>query len=416
MKTKAFRIFIIILISTITVCLSCFLAWALAFLTSCDTNMPRLDISVDGKITSKEEYIPCSLTLTDASEAVLLKGVSGSIKGRGNTTWKYPKKPYRLKLDAKTSFFGEEPSKSWVLLAMYNDFSLSRDALAFKLGRSLQNGDFVPSYHYVEVYINGKYKGLYLLTEQINENKEHTNVKYNFNENDVAVPFLVELDDYAVLDGGTEGVDYFKIGDLFYSVKYPDKDERYTDAQFEYIKNYINKVHSLCYKQNVTLSELSEYIDVESFIDYYLIQEVVIQPDINYKSVYMYKTVDGKMKMGPLWDYDWAFSGPSLAFWYKYELKETEFCSRGTWFYALLQRSPEFRAAVKSRWGEIEGKIRAAANEFYIENQAISKAAHKDFLRYHYYNSGATYMRNLEKDFAVLMRRIDYLDSVFNRY
>ncbi len=414
MKSKALKAALIILIYTILFCLVCAFSWFIAYTLARDTGLPRLDITVDEKITSKEIYVPCSLSLSGTDEEFSLDGVTGGIRGRGNTTWKYPKKPYRLKLDNKTSFFGEEASKSWVLLAMYNDFSLSRDALAFKLGASLKNGDFVMSYHYVELYINGVYKGLYLLTEQINENKEHTNVKYNFDENDIAVPFLVELDDYAELDGGKEGEDYFKIGNLFYSVKYPDKTERYTEAQFDYIKNYVSKVHSLCYKQNVTLDELSEYIDVNSFIDYFLIQEIVIQPDIDTKSVYMYKSHDGKMKMGPLWDYDWAFSGPSLAFWHDYELKETELCTRGTWFYALIERSPEFRAAVKSRFNEIKGTVLEAAYEFKQENEHISRAAHKDWLRYHYYNGGATYKRNFERDFSVLINRIDFLDTYFN--
>lgn len=416
MKSKALKAFLVILISTILFCLTCAFPWLVAYLTSYDTGMPRLDITAEGKITSKDEYVSCSVSLSGTDEEFLIEGVSGGIKGRGNTTWKYPKKPYRLKLDKKTSFFGEEASKSWVLLAMYNDFSLSRDALAFKLGASLNNGDYVPSYNYVELYINGIYKGLYLLTEQINENKEHTNVKQSFDANDVSVPFLVELDDYAELDGGKEGVDYFKIGNLFYTVKYPDKNERYTDEQFKYIENYIKRVHALCYKENVTLDELEEYIDVNSFIDYYLIQEIVIQPDIDTKSVYMYKSKDGKLKMGPLWDYDWAFSGPSLAFWFDYELKETELCSHGTWFYALLSRSPEFRIAVKARYAEIKDTVIDAAYEFKAENEHISKAAHKDWLRHHYYNSGATYKRNFERDFEVLLRRIEYLDSVFSKY
>ena len=416
MKHKSLRVLLIILISTIAFCFAFSLAWLGAFLSSYDTNMPRLDITVDGKITSKEEYLPISLSLSGTDEEFLIDEITGGIRGRGNTTWKYPKKPYRLKLDSKTSFFGEEASKSWVLLAMYNDFSLSRDALAFKLASSLGNGDYVPSYNYVELYINGRYKGLYLLTEHINENPERTDVKDKFDKNDTAVPFLVELDDYAELDGGVEGVDYFKIGDLFYSVKYPDKDERYTEAQFEYIKNYISKVHSLCYKQNVTLDELEEYIDVNSFIDYFLIQEIVIQPDIDTKSVYMYKSHDGKMKMGPVWDYDWAFSGPSLAFLNDYELKETELCTRGTWFYALLNRSPEFRSAVKSRYNEIEDTVRAAAYEFKEENAKISKAAHKDYLLWHFYNGNASYQRNFERDFELLLRRLDWLSTEFNSY
>ena len=120
--------------------------------------------------------------------------------------------------------------------------------------------------------------------------------------------------------------------------------------------------------------------------------------------------------MGPVWDYDWAFSGPSLAFWNDYELKETELCTRGTWFYALLNRSPEFRSAVKSRYNEIEDTVRAAAYEFKEENAKISKAAHKDYLLWHFYNGNASYQRNFERDFNVLMRRLDWLSVEFNSY
>ena len=137
----------------------------------------------------------------------------------------------------------------------------------------------------------------------------------------------------------------------------------------------------------------------------------MIQADVNYKSVFMYKSVDGKMKMGPLWDYDWALDGPSLLYWYDYELKEEELASEGTWFYGLLLNSPEFREAVKARWGEIEDKIRSAADEFYQESGYISTAAHKDWLRWHYYNRGADYRENLDKAYAVLYRRINWLDN-----
>ena len=285
MRKKVLNIFLIALISVLVFSFVCAFSWLVAYLTSRETGLPRLDISVDEKISSKEEYASCEISISNTLEEYEISGATGGIRGRGNTTWKYPKKPYRIKLDSKASLFGENASKSWVLLAMYNDFSLSKDALAFKLGASLENGDYVPSYHYVDLYINGVYEGLYLLTEHINENDERTNVEYKFDKNDTEVPFLVELDDYAELDGGVEGVDYFKVGNCFYTIKYPDSTERYTQAQFEYIKNYITKVHNLAHKKSTTINELEELVDVTSFIDYYLVQEIMIQTYSSYLPV-----------------------------------------------------------------------------------------------------------------------------------
>ncbi len=416
MGKKTLKISLYVAIIVLAFCLTCAFVWLVSYVTSKDTGLPRLDISVSEKIDSKDDYVDCELSISNTSVEYEISGATGGIKGRGNTTWKYPKKPYRIKLDEKTSLFGEDASKSWVLLAMYNDFSLSKDALAFKLGASIGSGDYVPSYHYVDLYINGVYNGLYLLTEHINENDERTNVEYDFDKDDTEVPFLVELDDYAELDGGVLGVDYFNIGSLSYTIKYPDATQRYTDAQFEYIKSYITRVHNLANKKNVTISELSEYIDINSFIDYYLIQEIMIQADMNYKSVFMYKSIDGKLKMGPLWDYDWALDGPSLLFWADYELKEDEFAGWGTWFYALVKNSPEFRAAVKARWSEIEDKIRAASEEFKQENEYISRGAHKDWLRWHYYNISANYRDSFDKAYKVLLARIDWIDNKIENF
>ncbi|MBR2944412.1 MAG: CotH kinase family protein [Clostridia bacterium] len=416
MGKKVLKISLIILLLIIVFCAVCAFSWLIAYLNADESNLPRIDIEADGKIDSKDEYVDCIINVSNTDDEYEINDASAKIKGRGNTTWKYPKKPYRIKFDTKVSLFGNEENKSWVLLAMYNDFSLSKDALAFSLGASLENGDYVPSYEYVEVYLNGIYQGLYLLTEHINENEGRTNVKYDFDEDDTEVPFIVELDAYAELDGGVLGEDYFKIGDLFYTVKYPDKTERYTDEQFKYIEGYIKKVHSLCYKKNVTIDELSQYIDIESFIDYYLMQEIMIQADIDYKSVYMYKSIDGKLKMGPLWDYDWALDGPSLLFWLDYELKPEEYVTKGTWFYGLLNGAPEFKEAVKARWDIIEDKIRLAASEFEAENAHISNAAHKDWLRWHYYNYGACYKPNFDNAYRVLIARINWLDNEINNW
>ena len=240
-----------------------------------DTGLPRLDVYTEGgaAIKSKEEYVNCTVSLTGAEE-FNFEAAEAGIRGRGNNSWKhFPKKPYRIKFDEKRSMLGESKNKSWVLLAMYSDFSLTKDRLAFSMADALGTDAFSPSYHYVELYLNGEYNGIYLLTDQVDENKGRTEVKEDFAADATEVPFLVELDAYAESEG-PEGEAFFRIGDALYTVKYPEADERYSDEQFDYVKNYITKVDALCRKKNVTLAELSEYIDVDSLIDWVIMHEL----------------------------------------------------------------------------------------------------------------------------------------------
>lgn len=412
---KKYIVLISVLSFIIILCLSLFIAWRVSYNKYKETGLPRLDISVDGKISSRDEYVRCEISLSGTEHE--LSGVSAGVRGRGNTTWEYPKKPYRIKFDEKTSLFGNEEGKSWVLLAMYNDFSYSKDALAFYLGASLENGDFVPSFNYVDLYINGKYNGLYLVTEQVNEKSGRLDIESAIDEGEVEIPFLVELDDYAEEDGGVLGRDYFKIDGLSFSIKYPEADEGLTEEQFNYVKEYIEAVHRLAYKRDVTLSELSEYIDVDSFIDYYLIQELMVQSEVSYKSVFMSKSRDGKLKMGPLWDYDWALDGPSLLKWrIIYDAPIDEFATQGSWFYALLNGSAEFRGAVTSRWEEISLALRSAVLEFEAEQAYVYAGAKKDYLRWHPITPFNSYEKSLAKTLDTLSNRITWLDSALSAY
>ena len=98
------------------------------------TGLPRMDVATEGgaKIKSKENYVDCTVSLSGTDGEYCFDKLDAGIRGRGNTTWRFfPKKPYRIKFDEKTSLFGEKKNKSWVLLAMYNDFSPVKDRLAF---------------------------------------------------------------------------------------------------------------------------------------------------------------------------------------------------------------------------------------------------------------------------------------------
>ncbi len=381
-----------------------------------DTGLPRLDVTTDSRLVyiGRNNYVSCSVSLEGAGEEYDFSELDAEIRGRGNTTWKlYPKKPYRIRFSEKTSIFGEEENRSWVLLAMYNDFSYIKDRLAFALADSIGSGDFVPSYNYVELYLNGKYKGLYLLTDQVDENDGRTGVEYDFTAEDTEVPFLVEIDEYAP-DEGEEGIDYFVVSGRYYTVKYPEPDERYTDAQFEYIKNYIETVDALTRKKNVALAELSEYIDIRSLIDFYIVEELMGQTEINYKSVFMSKSVDGKLKMGPVWDFDWAVNGPYLTKYKNINIDRIEgLCSGDNFFGNLYRGSPEFKAALSERYLEIRPRLQTAIDTVAAEKEMLDKATQKDKLRWHLIHFNADFEERSDEVIDWVSRRLLWMDKAF---
>ena len=351
-----------------------------------DTGLPRLDVYTNGvKIESKEEYVDCTVTLSNTDAEYCFEDAEAGIRGRGNTTWKYaPKKPYRIKFEEKTSIFGEKKNKSWVLLAMYNDFSYVKDRLAFGIADALGTDVFVPSYHYVDLYLDGVYQGLYLMTDQVDENSGRTGVKEDFAEDAVEVPFLVEMDLYSE-EEGEEDVAWFTVSGSPYTIKYPEEDERYTEAQFDYIKGYIEKVDALCRKSGVTVAELSEYIDLDSFIDYFIVQETMGQIEINGKSVYMSKAVGEPLKMGPVWDFDWSVTGPHAWLTARDTYKDdySGLRSSTNWFALLYKNSPEFKVMLAERWIEVRPLILAELDKVEAEYDMIYDGAMKDSYKWH---------------------------------
>ena len=135
------------------------------------TGLPIMEIQTDNRqeITSKDEYVKAMLTI---KEDVVTRGSGDffrqtvNIKGRGNATWSLPKKPYRLKFDSKVSLFGEKEDKSWVLLANYADKTLMRNQIASYIGKNSLL-EYTPSFHFVELILNGAYMGTYQLGEKI---------------------------------------------------------------------------------------------------------------------------------------------------------------------------------------------------------------------------------------------------------
>lgn len=265
------------------------------------TGLPIIWIETVGRqeIISKEEYLKASFKL---QENVITRGAgdvlidSVLIKGRGNTTWGMPKKPYRLKFDKKQSLLGEPMDKSWVLLSNYADKTMLRVYTAFYMGY-ISNLDYTPKSHFAELILNGQYNGTYLVCDKIKISADRVNVG-----ND---GFLLEVDTKA-----EDGDITFRLDHISEPINIKEPENiSVGDDNYNYITAFMSKADSALYSSNFTDPDngWQKYIDMDSFVDWYLINEITKNNDaLMYSSCYMNLKRGGKIKMGPLWDFDLA--------------------------------------------------------------------------------------------------------------
>ena len=198
-----------------------------------------IDTENGAEIVSKEEYVSAKVSIMNTAEEFELDSIDAGIRGRGNTSWLEPKKSYRIKFDKKQSLFGSEyKAKSWTLIANYCDKTLSRNALAYDLSEEFDDITFSSARHYVDVYLNGEYLGVYLLCDQIQTGDGRVEIEEKLIEPENTGYFLES--DFRAPQEGVEEQDWFGCLGCRYTIKTPDtKAETYlvnTEAYIEYIR------------------------------------------------------------------------------------------------------------------------------------------------------------------------------------
>ena len=345
-----------------------------AYFTPKSTGLPVVSITTEtGKdVTSKTEYIGCTITLFDTIYGEHFTEQTAQIRGRGNSTWNLPKKPYKIKFETKQDFFDNGKAKTWVLLADHRDYSLVRNMLAFEVGEELSQLKATPDCQSVEVYLNGKYHGVYLLCEQIEVNNHRVEINEDITTNEPS--FLVEM------DGWDDDVQVYVPDKLNsgrkYTVKFPESDE-ITSEQKQYIEKYLNEC--MIAIQGNDYEKVCQLIDVKSFAQCYIIYDLFKNPDTNYSSLYFYKDAGGKLICGPLWDFDMSIGNVSHkgngVFENTNTLWSKEQCP---WFYALLKHS-EFVSLVGEELKECAPIIRETLARKYDEILSHGDAYKKNF-------------------------------------
>ena len=274
------------------------------------TNLPTVVINTKGaqEVTSKEEELSSVVYIVSEEGKKLLATEKTGVRGRGNASWNFPKKPYRLKFDEKQQLLdAPAKAKKWTLINNYGDKTLMRNILAFELSRRFGLA-YTPYCHPVDVVLNGEYRGCYQLCDQIEVNKNRVNIT-EMDPEDVTLPklsggYLIEVDAYA----STESSHFYSTLGTPVTIKSPD-DEDIVNAQTRYITDYFNRMENAVFASNFADPETGyrRYLDLDSFLKHFMVGEMSGNTD-TYWSVYMTKDRESdKFFTGPVWDFDIAF-------------------------------------------------------------------------------------------------------------
>ncbi len=305
----------------------------------CYLNTPNAE-----PITSKENWIKdATLTIVNPDGSVDYKGTL-SIRGRGNTTWGYPKKPYNIKLDKSSNILGMASAKKWALLANWMDRTLMRNAVAFEISRK-SGLAWTPDGRYVELVLNGTHIGNYYLCEKIEVGKNRVNIKeLDSGETDpekITGGYLFELDTY--FD------EPFKFKSSIKQLPYMFSDpDEINGTQEDYVKSFVSDMELVLCGMNKS-GAISDFINIESFVDWWFVTELTMNNECNWpKSCYMHKDRGGRMTAGPVWDFDWATFIPS---------KVNQFSAKSSLYYPELFNNQVFVSLVKSRWPSFKSSV-----------------------------------------------------------
>ena len=335
-----------------------------------ESDLPVLYIDFDGRISDikKKAYIDAHMKIagndTFGGTGSTLYDGAISIKGRGNTTWKRPKKPYKIKLDKKTNLFGFGKNKHWVLLANYLDESLMRNKVAYDLSHALGLAQMESTW--VDVVMNGTYIGNYQLCEHIRVGASRIDI-FDWDDviddsNERELAWLTDDHDRNITGGYIfelsdeyDEVSKFKTAaGLKVMVKTPEY-LMTNKGMFSYVKSFWQSLENAWLspdKLNEAGRSWTEYADIDSMVAYWLVQEIMGNIDAVYKSRYAYKDMDSPIVFGPVWDFDWSSGsamvdddptgwkstmGATTANFLKYWLTDAEFRAKAVVAYANLK-------------------------------------------------------------------------------
>jgi len=368
------------------------------------------------------------------------------IEIRGSSSQSFPKKQYGIELvdvngnGVEASLLGMPAEEDWVLFAPYNDKSLMRDVLAYRLARD--QGRYAPRTKYCEVVLNGEYMGIYVLIEKIKRDKNRVDINKlepdEITGNNLTGGYIIKIDK-ATGSGGDGWASTFppplRSGDQQVNFLYEaPKPEDIVIEQKQYIQQYMSGFEASLAGPDFAdpVNGYAKYIDAASFIDYFIINEMSKNVDGYRISTFLHKKRDsdgGKIYMGPVWDYnlgfgnaDYCTSGTTDGF----VLEFNSICPGDWWlipfWWDRLQDALVFREQLASRWVSLrEGPYQTSTIHAYIDSVANvlnAESQQRNFTRWpvlgqyvwpNYY-VGPTFQSEVDWLKEWMTDRLDWLD------
>lgn len=297
-----------------------------------------------------------------------------SIEIRGSTSQMLPKKPYGLttlqeddETNNNVSLLGMPKENDWVLNALAFDQTGMRDVLSYELSEKL--GQYVSRRVYCEVVINNDYKGLYVFMEKIKVDDNRVNVE-KMDETCNSYPEVtggyitkadkVNGDDPVAWTMQGYGGNWWTGTNVDFIHHYP-KPENITTAQHNYIKDVFMSLADQAGSHNVSIEDgIPSIIDISTFVDFMIIGEFASNVDVYTNSTFFHKDRKGKLRAGPVWDYNLTygldmFGNRSLYYVWQFDNQD----NNGPKFWKDLFDTEEFRCYLAKRWFEVsaEGSI-----------------------------------------------------------
>lgn len=254
-------------------------------------DLPRVYVE-GGSISCVWEYEPVTIRMEDIYGRTVLEDDGAQWRSHGNSTISKPKRPYKIKLSRSQSLFGMDESRRFILLANAFDKSLLRNRLALELAQALEI-PYTSDSCFVDVYLNGDYRGNYLMVESVRVGPKQVNIHPAANE------YLLE-----VLMGTrkSDGVTYHTpVKNIILELSGMDSLD---PAQEAWLDDFFT------HAENALLTgdeeKIGAYFDIDSFVRVYLLNEYSKNPDTAFASSRFY-IKGGRLYAGPPWDYDLAF-------------------------------------------------------------------------------------------------------------
>lgn len=354
------------------------------------THLPIVKITTNGgaaivnepRLNGQMQIIHEEGTLNNIDDTPNVYDGNIAIEIRGQTSqFLFDKKSYRLETqdemgeNLNVELLGMPKENDWILQGPYSDKTLIRNVLIYDLSRKI--GQYAARTQLCELVINDEYMGVYALMEKLKRDKNRVDIS-KLDEDDIQGDsltggFIFRIDKFGAFD---ENVWFSKFDahfkDILYQVVYP-KPENIQPEQFDYISQFVDSFELITFGPDFHDKEngFRKYIDEDSFIDFFLLNELARNPDGYRISTYFHKNKDEKVKAGPIWDFNLGFGNVNFCAGSNYEgwiLNYYQYCPNDNWqvpeWWGRLFSDADFYQKTVERWKSLRTDILSNKNIF----------------------------------------------------